>query len=268
VIARQRLLEADGIAIDDVACRHRPGRGAAVEHCTGHILVLVRRGCFVRDAAGKTVFLDPTVAYFQRPGDEQRYDHPHDGGDDCTALELSERLVASLWGGDPELPAEPVPVSPVVDLEHRRLLAVARRGGDRDELVERAVGVAAGALDAIDRERVSSGRPGTERARRAIVDGARQMLAADPGRSLQELARDLAVSPHHLSRVFRTTTGHTIARHRMRLRARAALERLAAGDRDLARLAAELGFADQSHLTRVVRAETGETPGALRAAIA
>jgi AraC-like DNA-binding protein len=54
----------------------------------------------------------------------------------------------------------------------------------------------------------------------------------------------------------------------MRLRARAALERLAGGERDLARLAAELGFADQSHLTRVVRSETGRTPAALRRALA
>lgn len=49
--------------------------------------------------------------------------------------------------------------------------------------------------------------------------------------------------------------------------ARAALERLAGGERDLARLAADVGFADQSHLSRVVRAETGHTPGALRAAL-
>ena len=43
----------------------------------------------------------------------------------------------------------------------------------------------------------------------------------------------------------------------MRLRARSALEQLAGGERDLARLAADLGFADQSHLCRVIRRETG-----------
>jgi AraC-like DNA-binding protein len=80
--------------------------------------------------------------------------------------------------------------------------------------------------------------------------------------------REAAVSPHHLSRTFRASTGHTIARHRMLLRARLALERLAGGERNPARLAAELGFADQSHLTRVVRALTGRTPAALRAALA
>jgi AraC-like DNA-binding protein len=76
------------------------------------------------------------------------------------------------------------------------------------------------------------------------------------------------VSPHHLSRVFRAVNGHTLARHRMRLRLRAALERLDGGERNIGRLAAELGFADQSHLCRVVRSETGATPAALRRALA
>lgn len=81
------------------------------------------------------------------------------------------------------------------------------------------------------------------------------------------LAAGLDVSATHLSRLFRAGTGHTIARHRMRLRARAALERLAGGEQHLARLAAELGFADQSHLCRVIRSETGQTPSHLRRAL-
>jgi AraC-like DNA-binding protein len=85
---------------------------------------------------------------------------------------------------------------------------------------------------------------------------------------LLDLARRLHVSPHHLSRVFAAATGVPVARHRRRLRARAALERLAGGETDLARLAADTGFADQSHLCRVLRAETGRTPAALRAALA
>jgi AraC-like DNA-binding protein len=54
----------------------------------------------------------------------------------------------------------------------------------------------------------------------------------------------------------------------MRLRARTALERLAGGERNLARLAADTGFADQSHLCRVLTQETGRTPTALRRALA
>jgi AraC-like DNA-binding protein len=44
-----------------------------------------------------------------------------------------------------------------------------------------------------------------------------------------------------------------------------AIDRLEGGDMDLARLAADLGFADQAHFTRALRTETSATPGRLRA---
>jgi AraC-like DNA-binding protein len=134
-----------------------------------------------------------------------------------------------------------------------------------DEQVERAIALAASALERADPRRVAAGSPAAARARLALADGAREALVADPSRPLPDLAGALSVSPHHLSRVFSAVVGHTISRHRMRLRARAATERLAAGDRNLARLAADLGFADQGHLCRVVRRETGRAPSALRA---
>jgi AraC-like DNA-binding protein len=267
MLSSSTLLDADGVTIAEVACRHRAGPGSQAEIAGGLALVLVRRGCFVRRVDGVASLLDPTFAYFMNPGEEQRFDHPHGHGDDCTWLGVSEELVVSLCGGASRLPSLPVAVSPRLDLAHRLLLAGARVRADVDGLVERAILVIADALETADSRRVASGRPRTSAARRALADGAREALAADCDHSLPELARHLAVSPHHLSRVFSSVNGHTIARHRMRLRVRAALERLAQGERDLARLAADLGFADQSHLCRVVRDETGSPPAALRRAV-
>jgi AraC-like DNA-binding protein len=253
-----------GIEICDVACRHHRGRGLADEQTSGHALVFVRRGCFVRSSDGIESVLDPTLAYCMHPGEEQRYDHPHDHGDDCTSLFIDPQLVASIWGGDPMLPCEPLPTSPGIDIEHRALLSAARSGADPSELFERAIELSASVLEQAEKRRVCAGQPAGTRARRAIADGAREILAESPERSLPELARELSISPHHLSRVFRAMTGHTISRHRMRLRTRAALDRLAAGEQSLARLAADLGFADQSHLCRVLHQETGRAPSALR----
>jgi AraC-like DNA-binding protein len=261
-------LRHDGLELASVACSHPRGRAAASEQARVFALVFVRRGCFARSADGAEMLLDPTLAYCMSPGQEQRFDHPHHRGDDCTSMSLSPGLVASLWGGEPALPAAPLPVSPAVDLGHRTLLAAARTGGDPHELAERGLALAARTLEQADRAWVAGGRPATVAARTRLADGARELLAEDPGRSLSELARALAVSPHHLSRLFRERTGHTISRHRMRLRVREALERLAQGERDLARLAADVGFADQAHLCRVIGSETGRTPSALRAALA
>jgi AraC-like DNA-binding protein len=264
MLSRRTLVEGDGIAIADVACRSQRGRGQGAEHTSGHALVFVRRGCFVRDADGVASTFDFTLAYCVNPGQEERYDHPHADGDDCTVLVVSPEVVASLQGGEPSLPRRPLFTSPEIDLAHRLLLTRARRGDDPEELVERAIALAAFALEEDDPRPVAAGRPATALARRALVAGAREALAADPRRSLHQLARELSVSPHHLSRIFSSTTGTTISRHRLRLRVRAALERLAGGESDLARLAAELGFADQSHLCRAVRSETRRTPSALR----
>ena len=187
--------------------------------------------------------------------------------DDCTTFLLDVELLAGIWGGDPTLPTRPIPTSPSLDLAHRTLLAtppLAGAAAEPDERHERAVELIARLLEQADRVRVASGRPATAAARKALVDGVREALTVAPDRSLTELARLLSVSPHHLSRVFRADTRMTVARFRMRLRTRAALERMAGGERDLSRLAADVGFVDQSHLSRVLRSELGETPAVLR----
>jgi AraC-like DNA-binding protein len=268
VLSVRPLLSHEGLEIADVACRHTAGRGVEGEQAAGHALVFVRRGCFARSVDGQEALLDPTVAYCMNPGETQRYDHPHDHGDDCTAIFFEPDMIASVWGGDPTLPHAALPISAAIDLEHRLLLASSRRGEDPHELAERVIALTAHALEQADPGRIAAGRPATVRARTALADAAREALAADPNLSLSGLSGELFVSPHHLSRIFRSVTGETISRHRMRLRARNAMERLAGGEHDLARVAAETGFADQSHLCRVLRRETGRTPAAVRDAIA
>jgi AraC-like DNA-binding protein len=267
MLSERTLLDRDGVQIADVACHSRRGSGDDVEHAGHHAVVFVRRGCFVHSANGEERLLDPTRAFCVNTGQEQRYDHPHGAGDDCTSIRFAPRLLASLWGGDPALPSGPLPSPPRLDLGHRLLLAAARRGHDPDELVERTILLTAATLEQVDPGRVAAARPVTVQARRALVDAARALLVLDPNRTLAELAGALRVSPHHLSRLFGAATGHTISRHRTRLRVRAALERLAEGERNLAGLAVDLGFVDQSHLTRAVRDETGHTPAALRRAL-
>ncbi|HEY8452210.1 MAG: helix-turn-helix domain-containing protein [Micromonosporaceae bacterium] len=55
-----------------------------------------------------------------------------------------------------------------------------------------------------------------------------------------------------------------MTRYRNQVRARRALDRIEQGGTSLSRLAADLGFADQAHLTRTVRAHVGCTPTQVR----
>jgi AraC-like DNA-binding protein len=266
MLSATQLLDHGGVEVTDVICRLPAGHGHT-DQADHHAIVFVRRGYFIRNVDGTSALLDPTQAYLINPDQEQRYDHPGAHGDDCTSIRLDPSVLASLWGGDPTLSSTVVTSSPQTDLEHRLLIASARRGEARDSLYEQAVSLVAATLEQIDTRRVASGRPASVRARRALVDSVREAMAVDPDRSLRELAEMLDVSVHHLSRTFRAGTGHTIARHRVRLRVRAALEHLAGGERRLAKLAADVGFVDQSHLCRAIREELGHTPSALRRAL-
>ena len=102
--------------------------------------------------------------------------------------------------------------------------------------------------------------------RDTLVDRTRLVIAEDLGErlTLPELGRRVGSSPFHLARRFRRATGSSIHGYRTALRVRAALERVAGGERDLTGLALDLGFADHSHLTNTVRRETGRPPSAFR----
>jgi len=63
----------------------------------------------------------------------------------------------------------------------------------------------------------------------------------------------------------RVPADRRVHRAAQRIRVSRALERIGQGERSLAGLAFELGFADHAHLTRTVRAVTGHTPTGCRA---
>lgn len=82
--------------------------------------------------------------------------------------------------------------------------------------------------------------------------------------SVEDLAREAGVHRVHLARTFRDHYGVPVTRYARQVRVHSALTLIATGSLPLAQLAAESGFADQSHLTREVRAAVGTTPGAIR----
>ncbi|MCI9875498.1 AraC family transcriptional regulator [Pseudomonas atacamensis] len=89
-------------------------------------------------------------------------------------------------------------------------------------------------------------------------------LASPP--SLQDLGRAVNLSPFHLVRVFRATTGLSPFSWAMQKRLAFALKLLREGISP-AQVAADLGFSDQSHLTRQFKRAYGIGPGAYRDAI-
>jgi AraC family transcriptional regulator len=85
--------------------------------------------------------------------------------------------------------------------------------------------------------------------------------------TVTELAAVAGVSPTHFTRLFRQQTGEPPHRY-VRKRRLDEAERLIVGTQmPLAAIAVAVGFSDQSHLNRVMRAQRGATPGQLRSSL-
>jgi len=207
--------------------------------------------------------LDPTVGYIGVPGQEERFAHPA-GGDRCTSISLRPDLWRTVAGEDARLERSTVYVDARLDLARRRLLAAARTGEDAGELVLELAGRVVGQV--VGRAVETPSRNGD----RDLVADARRVIAEDhpAADGLFPLAELLGVSPYRLSRAFTGELGESLTRYRNRVRVGHALDRLEDGEASLAGLAADLGFADQAHLTRTMRAQLGHTPTAVKRLLA
>ena len=109
-------------------------------------------------------------------------------------------------------------------------------------------------------------RRGTERAHAECAEAVKTFLAQHYRErcSLEHIARAVAVSPYHLTRVFRRRTGLTMTRYLSRLRLRASLEEVADPRMRLLDVALGLGFANHSHFTDAFRREFGIRPSTVR----
>lgn len=250
--------------VSAVTCREDHTRWSPAEERGDYRVVLVRRGRFQRAASGRTAELDPTLGYVGVPHQEERFAHPA-GGDLCTAVSLAPTLWRTLTGDGPDPVASTVYVDARLELAHRRLHAAASAGDVDFALAEHLLHLLALTLERVAAAWAPVDLP-TRSADQACAAAAREAIAADHPAShgLFPLAHLLGVSPYRLSRAFTGELGVSLTRYRNRVRVSRALQRLEDGERNLAALAADLGFADQAHLCRTIRAQLDHTPTALR----
>lgn len=244
------LLDGPLVKAADVACRAPRSPAAAAEWSAATELVLPRRGVFVVHRGGEPVVADSATAIVLRAGEEYRVSHPVEHGDRCTALAFAPGIVEEA------LPrATHVVLRPATQLRAALVTARLDLAGEEGALLL----LSDIAADAGDRTRVTAAV--TRR-----VEDVRALLAADPARPwrLRDVAAATHVSPYHLARQFRAATGETIARYVTRLRLALALDRIADGEDDLARLASDAGFAHHSHLSARFRALFSLSPSQVR----
>jgi len=267
------------VRVGDFHCRPTDKGCGGEEFGRSDEFVFVRRGSFVKHTGRRAVFAQPNHVLFFSKGECYRVSHPVGGGDDCTPFRVRFDALRPILAENHQLVhdderggfrAAQAPCDPRLYLRHLRLLAAIRSGQLTDLAVEEQVLHLAGDLF----EDIAAHTTGARRQRRTDTrqvhrDVAQQVMhgvAQHPGAamSIERLARQAHVSPFHLCRLFREQTGFSIHAYRTQLRLRISLQRLAEGERDLAGLALDLGFADQSHFCNSFRGTFGVTPGSFR----
>lgn len=97
---------------------------------------------------------------------------------------------------------------------------------------------------------------------RRVIDFIDAQLGEDL--SIESLARETALSPHHFARCFRASMGTTPHRYVQARRLDRARVMLKSTAMPIAEIAIAVGFANQSHFTQTFRAQLGITPAAWR----
>jgi AraC-like DNA-binding protein len=116
-------------------------------------------------------------------------------------------------------------------------------------------------IDAVE-QFLRAHRPGRDPRFVRLLAVVADMLAGDHGLTVADFARRHGVSLRTLQRLFRDYVGVGPKWVLKRYRVHEAAERLATGEAsDGARLAAELGYSDQSHFIREFTAQIGVSPG-------
>ena len=207
---------------------------------------------------------------FYGAGQEYRRSRFESSGDHCLFVEFQDDTLvaaaADLQGRHSSrlnLPFSHGPLSARVHLAHlalERALAApvipSRVLGIEELAIELARVALAGASG---RRSGSTRRPRSLRARTALVEAAKEELAAaGPPPTLSELASRVHSSPHHLAHVFRQATGFTLHGYARQLRLRAAARTVTRGR--LAEAAVSTGFRSHGHFSRQFTKTFSTTP--------
>jgi AraC family transcriptional regulator len=255
------------VSAADFRCRAGAGIETIERFSAAHHLVFTRAGTFRRGGAWASSVVDPTQVLFLGPGEECHVRHSVAAGHDCTTFAYSPEALATNAFQTTHL--DQAMVSPEALLGYHALRAMALQQTQCPSAIHALEEEAIALLALLLEQRTQTGSAKHPRAftrHRDMVEGIKSILAERPGdeHGLLDLAATFAVSPSQIAHVFRAVTGIPVHRYLLSLRMAAALEQLSGGQRDLSRLALDLGFTSHSHFTATFRKWFGMRPSAVR----
>lgn len=246
---------------------------------TNFAIVFPRTAVWLRYSGARSFVADPSVATLYNPGQEYTRDKISPDGDRCDWFGVSPQLALDIAASidahaydhhENAFDAQFARVERHLYLEQRKIFSrLERNEVETLEAEETIISLVTAVLRRAHDTRVAMSKQEKE-ARLDLVQRAKAALGRNlfNHASLNDIARELNVSPFYLCRVFREGTGSTLHEFKTDLRIRHALERIADRSLDLSRIAFECGFSSHSHFTAQVRQRLGATPSSLREVLA
>jgi AraC-like DNA-binding protein len=267
-VTRRTLFEGKTLQIGLFEARDVPEQCGEVEWQSRNVVVLPYSGLFSKhDAPGRDVLGTPSHAVFIAADTPYRLGYPGAIGDRALILRFSDAVAADDLGG--RRGGEALASSGLLSAEAmmlRNLLCARLKRSAPDELEVEArgldlLGMSLGAIRSADAPR----RRSTEARWTRSVQRVKEAVAIAPADKwdIEKLARIALISPFHLCRVFRRTTGTSVYDYVLRERLASTLDAVLDGE-DLTTIALGAGFASHSHFSARFCDFFGCTPAALR----
>lgn len=233
-----------------LATRHTEGQCVSPHSHGLTTFTLVVAGMFSETVGRRSLELGPLDLVAKSAGVDHANRYPH--GATCFVVEVGHQLVPPAVSGVRTTPGLPVAIA--LGLLHKAFSA----STTALELEEGVVRLGEAVAD--------EHPPLTARSAPRWLELVRARIADMPERppTLGELSVLTGVHPSHLCRMHRACFGTTIGNWARRIRVDEAVRRLTRTVDPLASISAQLGYSDQSHLTRDVQRQAGHSPARLR----
>jgi AraC family transcriptional regulator len=224
----------------------------------------------IRPDGAASVLATPNLVMLYNPGQTYERRLRHRRGDECLYVALHPRALEELQADrgtirNGRMTATHAPAERLAYLQ-QHLLGRHLRSAEPDALLVEETTMRLVRSAVRQRPEPTRRRERTTASHVALTESAKELLASSLAEQLglHDVAARLDVSPFHLARVFRSSTGFSLHQYRTQLRLRLALERLPESAGALTPLAFELGFASHSHFTDTFRRAFGVAPSAVR----
>lgn len=261
------LYRTDRLTVTDYDCDHPSGGRQVEEASDKDEFVFILRGVYQKRSSDGSAVLDPSKVAVFRKCQPYCISHPVEGGDRSIIVGFDAADLCAAFDSEPDAGGTVLHRVPATFVTSAALLlsagclcdGVRREERDPFYIEEAALALLDGLSDVTARMRRS--RPVARAQKPCALDVADVVSSRFREKlSIGGIAQMLEISPFHLCRSFRSSTGMTIHRYITVLRMSEAVQRLWNYRSNLTELALDLGYSSHSHFSSVFRRFFGITP--------